>query len=248
MCVAALHLLLFSAVGFGAAVGKAARPRAGDISIQLAHTNDETVSVMILIDPRTLSESQGISAPRLRIPPPTLKTLRVPHLVRLSVSALALSGDGGSERKRITSTTAVDGPERAKLFGRYVNQIVARIERGWTRPNTAPTGTIFWGKPAPNQSASRSPAGQPGPPPLFNCRVQILQSRAGEVLEVRLLDCDSSPEWQQSLVNAIDAASPLPAPAEASVFARSLTLNFTSAASLSGLASHAEALERQSAD
>jgi hypothetical protein len=51
----------------------------------------------------------------------------------------------------------------------------------------------------------------------------------GEVLEVTLLECDSSPEWQQSLVNAIDAASPLPAPPNQSVFARSLVLNFTSA-------------------
>lgn len=91
------------------------------------------------------------------------------------------------------------------LFGRYVNQIAQRINRAWVRPGI---------------DGSQA----------FKCRAQIVQSRAGTVLEVTLVSCDSSPDWQQSLVNAIQAASPLPAPASTSVFTRSLVLDFTSAA------------------
>lgn len=242
---AALHLLLLSAVGLGTTVGKPSPPRAGDPDIRLASTDEDAVSAMIFIDPSVLSQSQGISVAQLAIPAPTLKVLSAPRLVRVSVPELV--GDGGSPSKSATSTTAVDGPERAKLFGRYVNQIVARVERGWMRPHTPPSGTTFWGRPVLTEKASRSPAGKAELPPLFKCRAQILQSRAGEVLEVTLLDCDSSAEWERSLVNAIDAASPLPAPADASVFARSLTLSFTSAAPSSGPAPPSAALRMQSA-
>lgn len=98
-----------------------------------------------------------------------------------------------------------DGAERAALFQRYTGQIQARIERAWMRPRTG------------------FEAG------LFNCRVQIVQDRHGNVVETTLQRCNGAPAWQGSLVQAIQTASPLPAPPDPEVFADALTLEFTSA-------------------
>ena len=232
MGAVALHLLFLSALGLGASAGKPSRTRAGIADMQLARMDEGAVSAMLVIDLSVPSTNRSLSAPPWLAPIPKLEAIRVARLIPLSVPALARPGDAGSQTQIAASAAAVEGPERARLFGRYVNQIVARVERAWTRPDTAPSGMANWSAPKPSRMTSRSTTPvHPAAPLLFKCRVQILQSRAGQVLEVTLLDCGSSPEWQQSLVNAIDAASPLPAPADASVFAPSLILNFTSTAS-----------------
>lgn len=88
------------------------------------------------------------------------------------------------------------------MYGRYVGQIQARIDRAWLRPRTA-IGA-----------------------PLFQCQVQIDQDRLGGVHEVTLLQCNGDTRWRLSLVNAIEAASPLPAPPNPAVFARHVILQF----------------------
>ncbi|MHB8811801.1 MAG: TonB C-terminal domain-containing protein [Steroidobacteraceae bacterium] len=220
-----LHLALLSALTLGSSAGKVPR-RQGDPSIATPNTDDGTMSALIFLDPTVLSRDMGFASPSVSVRSPALKRLRVAQLVRLDAIERALSGDDeDSKSPNATAVTQVDGAERAMLFGRYVNQIVARIDRLWVLPQSAPMGASFWSKPPVATSDSRNLADS-GP---FRCRVQILQSRDGAVLEVTLLDCDGSPEWQQSLVNAIDAASPLPSPPSESVFARSLVLSFTSA-------------------
>jgi hypothetical protein len=107
--------------------------------------------------------------------------------------------------------TAVDAPSsnqlgQAELFGRYMYQIQARVERAWLRPRT-PIGAE-----------------------LFECRVRIVQSRRGEVLEVELQECNGDARWQLSIVRAVEAASPLPAPPDAAVFTDLLGLSFRSVA------------------
>lgn len=87
-------------------------------------------------------------------------------------------------------------------YGRYLNQIRARIDRAWERP--------------------RSAIGAP----LFQCQVQVDQDGTGEVQEVTLLDCNGGAKWQMSLVHAIQAASPLPAPSDAAVFVHHVLLQF----------------------
>lgn len=94
-----------------------------------------------------------------------------------------------------------NGADAVMLFGRYLGQIKARIERAWTYPD-APTHVSF------------------------RCRVQILQGRHGEVREVTLQRCDNDPRWQLSLVRAIQTASPLSAPPNEAVFSEVVTLEF----------------------
>lgn len=88
------------------------------------------------------------------------------------------------------------------MYGRYVGQMHARIDRAWRRPRTS-IGA-----------------------PIFQCQVQIDQDSLGRVGEVTLLQCNGGPRWQLSLVHAIEAASPLPAPPDPAVFVRHVLLEF----------------------
>jgi hypothetical protein len=91
---------------------------------------------------------------------------------------------------------------QSPLAGRYLGQIDARIERAWRRP--------------------RTPVGDG----LFTCRVRIEQDATGGVKEITLEHCNGDASWQVSLVHAIQAASPLPAPPAPSVFRRVLRMDF----------------------
>lgn len=101
-------------------------------------------------------------------------------------------------------SVAADAAEHARLYGRYVGQLQARIERAWLRPRT--------------EIGARR----------FSCRAQIRQDRRGAVVDVTLNRCNGTERWQQSLLSAIRTASPLPAPPDVSVYADILWLSFTS--------------------
>jgi len=90
------------------------------------------------------------------------------------------------------------------MFGRYMGQISARVERAWLRPRSVP------------------------PQGSFACRVQITQDKRGNVEEVTLERCTEDPRWQMSLVKAIQGASPFPAPPDPAVFSNLITLEFDS--------------------
>jgi TonB C terminal len=106
------------------------------------------------------------------------------------------------------------------LEGRYLGQIRARIDRAWQRP--------------------RSAIGAP----IFQCQVQVDQDRFGRVQQVTLLECNGGAPWQLSLVHAIEAASPLPAPSDPAVFVHHVLLTFRAIAYSRGEA--AELYEPQS--
>lgn len=97
------------------------------------------------------------------------------------------------------------------LYGRYVGQIHARVDRAWRRPRTA-IGS-----------------------PIFQCQVQIDQDRRGRVGEVTLLQCNGDARWRLSLVHAVAAAAPLPAPPDPAVFARHVLLEFRAMAYSPGM-------------
>lgn len=92
------------------------------------------------------------------------------------------------------------------VYGRYVGQIQARIDRAWLRP--------------------RSAIGAP----IFRCQVQVDQDHQGKVGAVTLVDCNGDERWKVSLVRAIESASPLPSPPTSAVFARHMLLEFRAAA------------------
>ena len=125
-----------------------------------------------------------VAAPDLG-PPPTL-----------------VQSDGSEDEQHPTNTAGESDAGRALMFGRYVGQITARIQRAWVRPRT------------------------PIASDLFACRVRIVQDRSGNVMEIELARCNGDIRWQTSLVTAIQSASPLPAPPDPGVFSRTLTIEF----------------------
>lgn len=96
-----------------------------------------------------------------------------------------------------------DDGENALLFGRYLGQVTARIERAWLRPRT-PVGANY-----------------------FECLVQVEQDRERAVKEITLKRCNGTTQWQLSLVRAIESASPFPAPPDPKVFSPTLTFEMT---------------------
>lgn len=98
---------------------------------------------------------------------------------------------------------------RARYAGMYESQVRARIERAWELPPAEPVAE-----------------------PEFSCLVLITQHRDGRVKQVELVapKCQGPDEWQMSLVNAIQAASPLPAPPHPSAFVDRFSLVFHSSA------------------
>jgi hypothetical protein len=122
----------------------------------------------------------------------------------LGLETLALSEDPAPS----ALGDGADGAERARLVGIYTGQIQARITRVWRRPRTPVN--------ADATDVTES----------FQCEAQIIQDARGNVQEVMLPRCNGSPAWRNSLVLAIQQASPLPAPPSENVFSASITLNF----------------------
>jgi hypothetical protein len=103
---------------------------------------------------------------------------------------------------RTPDATIADAVRLSKMYGRYIGQISSRIERAWMRPRT-PIGAA-----------------------TFSCQVRIIQDAIGSVMEVSLVKCNGDVRWQLSLVQAIQSASPLPAPPDPDVFTRTVHLAF----------------------
>lgn len=119
----------------------------------------------------------------------------------LSLPPLVFEGEGQAVESSDAELLA-----RTALTGVYESQIRARIERAWVLP-------------AGFSSAE-----------VFSCLALVRQHRDGRVSEVELPyeSCEGTPTIRKSLVDAIFAASPLPAPPHAGVFAESFSLLFRS--------------------
>ena len=119
--------------------------------------------------------------------------------------ATALEKDARATReKELARQLATEdhrqGAENAGLLGRYVGELQARIERAWIRPPSAVHG--------------------------LHCVVHVSQIPGGTVTNVKIADCNADSAVQQSITLAVYRASPLPAPPDASLFERNLTLIF----------------------
>lgn len=153
------------------------------------------MQVVVLED--TSSKSAN---PRPSLPSPTLMAVGVtdaaPDLPSRFLPPEAASGSAQSD----------GAPGLGTMYGRYLGQIHARVDRAWRRPRTA-IGA-----------------------PIFQCQVQLDQDTSGRVEEVTLLECNGDTSWQVSLVHAIEAASPLPAPPTPAVFAHHVLIAFRATA------------------
>jgi len=148
----------------------------------------------------TLQASFIEESPLGWVPPPvtTAITVMVPEPLPLSPPRDLLE----APTERNLSDPDGDAGGSSALAGRYLGQIDARIERAWLKPRT------------------------PLDSDAFRCEVRVEQDAAGNVLEIELEQCGNDGRWQQSLVSAIQSASPLPAPPDPSVFRKSLRLSF----------------------
>jgi len=158
-----------------------------------------------------INEESAVESAR----PPQLPDLASRGVAQLDLPIVVLSPDAlpatevpaEPEKADDDSTlpeVAGDQTQHTLLYGRYMGQLQARIERAWMRP--------------------RSDIGAP----KFSCRAQIEQDRRGNLVDIKLDHCNGTDGWRKSLVSAIRTASPLPAPPDPSVYADRLWLNFES--------------------
>lgn len=201
----ALHALLVAPLLLGAAQHRTRTAEAPGSST--ASSGDSALTVVFFDD----ADSKRKTPPRLSdavvlnpVGPVALRD--VPALP----PDLALP-DTASPREHASSAQAQgDAAAFSLLYGRYLGQISARIERAWMRPRSSPGADTF------------------------GCRVQVLQDERGQVLDVTVGRCNDDARWRASLVAAVRTASPLPAPPDARVFRRTLALSFASPAFVPG--------------
>lgn len=160
-------------------------------SPELRYAGDSALQLVIIEDPS--ARSATMSRPSLSAP--ALMRIGVtdarPKLPSLPIQ----TADTRSGQSAAQSGLGV-------IYGRYLGQVHARIDRAWLRPRTA-IGA-----------------------PIFECQVQMDQDSAGRVLTMTLVECNGGPRWQLSLVHAIEAASPLPMPPAQAVLEPHVIMTF----------------------
>jgi outer membrane biosynthesis protein TonB len=166
------------------------------------------------------SDETGSALPDVASLVVSTTTLQKPSLTIPDVAAPAAVIESASDSEDEAQPTEAKGDQagHSAMFGRYMGQITARIQRAWIRP--------------------RSPIATNA----FLCRVRIQEDTRGNVQEIEIGRCNGDSRWQRSLVNAIWSASPLPAPPEAGLFRKTLTLELDSETYAPG--SRAEGFER----
>lgn len=145
--------------------------------------------------------------------------IELPKAALVIVSPVALPAPVFEEDLREqgeTTQAAGDSQGHAAMFGRYIGQISARVERAWVRPRS-------------DIGAAR-----------FSCQAKIEQDRRGYVQSVELRNCNGDWRWQQSLVSAVEHASPLPSPPVSSVFTNKLVLDFSAAPYMAGISEQSQ--------
>jgi hypothetical protein len=210
-----LHSFIFESVqwaGRGIKVTRLIQDAGGDP----AKTSAESSNSLVLIAlPSKNAASETATVQNIVSSLPALSKISLSSAVipdapaPLNIESLTLGEDQASS----DSGNGGDVSERARLTGIYSGQIQARIDRVWRRPRT-PVNE----EPSDKKTETADES--------FQCEAQIIQDNSGYVQEILLPRCNGSPAWQRSLVMAIRQASPLPAPPDPTVFARSITLRF----------------------
>jgi hypothetical protein len=208
LAVAAFHIAIVGSVLLSESGSRARVPRDKGLSANDIAADVEPTATLILI------EDPGAGAPenpfeQVASRGSVLQNLRLTIISPEPTMELGLD-DQNELKNDATSDSTVDRQAGAALFGLYLGQIQARVQRAWLKP--------------------RIPIGAE----LFECRARVLQSARGEVKEVVLQDCNGDARWQLSLVHAIEQASPFPAPPDPVIFAESLQLAFHSREFIAG--------------
>lgn len=201
-----IHALLVCTFVLSLSLPAPRHPNTASVGATALLSSAEPDMTVVFIDEPTPTENAAPPKPPALasrgIAPPDLQLV----VLSPNPSPAPASGKTADSDDAAEDTESAGAAEHARLYGRYLGQVQARIERAWVRP--------------------RSEIGAP----RFSCRVRIRQDRRGDVAEVTLDHCNGTERWQHSLVSAIRTASPLPAPPVASVYADVLWLSFSSEA------------------
>jgi len=206
-----LHTLVIQSVPFGMRWLKPQLPTTQESADIRRKSTTDSDGLELISLPRSAKANQD-DTQNLVSSLPDLSKMKVKTKIDIdSPSLLGLESLALSEDQAPSAIPdGTDGAEKARLLGIYTGQIQARIARVWRRPRTPV-----------NEEKSSVDAGE-----SFQCEAQIVQDARGNVQEVMLPRCNGSPAWRNSLVLAIQHASPLPAPPSEKVFSTSITLTF----------------------
>ncbi len=203
----ALHALLLAPIIFGGG-NKTHTPDALGTALADRPGSDGALIVELIEESDGASKASA-SAPQIA-PLPTPSTAVLRAAAAELVPSLEIADIETQRESQTRAEAQGDETARARLYGIYVGQISARIERAWLKPRSSPGADQFL------------------------CRVQVMQDQTGQVQEVTLMDCNGSERWQASLVSAIKSASPLPAPPDVRVFKKHIALQFDADAFAAG--------------
>jgi colicin import membrane protein len=103
-------------------------------------------------------------------------------------------------KKRLAEEERRSAAEDSGQLAEYIAQIQARIQRAWIRPPSAREG--------------------------LRCIVNVTQVPGGEVVDVKMGECNGDDVVRQSIEAAVYRASPLPEPSDPALFERNLRLEF----------------------
>ncbi|HKE44310.1 MAG TPA: cell envelope integrity protein TolA, partial [Steroidobacteraceae bacterium] len=103
-------------------------------------------------------------------------------------------------KRRLAEEERRNAAENSGQLAQYVAQIQARIQRAWIRPPSARAG--------------------------LTCIVNVTQVPGGQVVGVKVGECNGDEAVRQSIEDAVIRASPLPEPPDPSLFERNLRLEF----------------------
>jgi hypothetical protein len=195
-----IHLLFISAF-IGA--GRATKSRHDDgLGANEIVSDEEARGILFFVEDPAVAENTEDALPTVASHGKVLQALRL-TVVSPDADVDTVSGEpSDAVDHEAVEEASSDRHGMAELYGHYLSQIQARIERAWLRP--------------------RSPLDLDD----FACRIQIQQNEHGEVGEVTLQKCSEAIPWQLSLVRAIESASPLPAPPDPRIFTKAFELAF----------------------
>jgi TonB C terminal len=206
----AIHVLVLSVTLLGSSASKTRSPELhGPGASAIAADAEPTMTVVFLQMPGISSE-QDVEAVASHGTTPQDSTLTTASPDPTPAADLSKADH---DEHSPASVDAGDPAARAALFGLYSGQIDARIKRAWRRPRSPITVSnenpilASMHAAANNDSKADEKIDE-----VFRCQVRLYQDNQGNIKEVELMSCNGSRAWQQSLLTAINHASPLPAP------------------------------------
>jgi TonB C terminal len=207
----ALHLLLMTPVLMGLGTNsKRSRVPSSEIGRPADDYSPSSSMTVLFIDALDADAHAESAQTQDRLAAkPTLDSISVP--VPEPIYNLSAIEDVIAPTDTSLGGSSQSDPGRRLLIGRYIAQITARVERAWMRPRTTIDDADF-----------------------FACRARVTQDRSGVVHEIELVRCNGTLQWQASVVQAIQSASPLPAPPDADVYSAEVILDLQSAAFIPG--------------